>query len=237
MISEFMFIILGYFMGSIPVGLILGWIKGIDIRKHGSGNIGAANAFRILGKKLGITTMVLDMVKGAIAVLAARIYLCFGNYDGFGTSFSDWYYLDHGFLLACVAIMAVLGHSFPVWLKFKGGKSASVAAGVIFGINPIAFVILYGVWILALVKTRYTSLSNLISALTAPPLYWFFAGEKFFHNQSWWAAIVGVILVLFVTWRHKENIKRLFAGTERKLGQKEKIEEKSEDTKEVIATE
>jgi len=224
MLYELLLLLFSYLCGSIPVGYLIGkFFYNVDIRKHGSGNIGAANAFRLLGKKAGIGTMIGDMLKGAIATFTTRIYLWCGNYNGFGTYQSNNIILDSGFLLAMSALMAIIGHSYPVWLKFKGGKSASVGAGALLGINPIAFTICFGVWVIALIISRYTSLSNLITALTAPPLYWYFAGDRFFNNQSLWALYVSLVIVVFIYLRHHENIKRLIQGNERKFGQKEKL--------------
>lgn len=223
MILEILLLIFSYLCGSIPVGYLIGIIfYGIDIRKHGSGNIGAANAFRILGKKAGIFTMLGDIFKGAIAVFSCRLYLWFGSYDAFGTS--SWSFsFDQGFFLAMSGFMAVIGHSYPVWFRFKGGKSASVSAGGLLAINPIAFAVTFILWLIILAKTRYTSLSNIIVAWLLPPFYWFFAGPKFFNNNSLWALIIGFVIVMVVYWRHRENIKRLIQGNERKFGQKEQI--------------
>jgi glycerol-3-phosphate acyltransferase PlsY len=225
---EILLVILGYFMGSIPVAYIIGKIGyGIDIRDYGSGNMGTANVLRTLGRKAGLLTLVFDMLKGAIAILCARFYLWFGNYQGF-TTFNETsvfpQVLDEGFFLALVAFMAIFGHSYPVWLKFKGGKSAAVGAGALLGVNPIAFVILIGIWFPLLKYTKYMSLSNLLVALLSPPMYWFFAGNLWFHNKSLWGLILGFIMVAFVYWRHRANIKRLITGTERKMGEKVEVE-------------
>jgi len=224
MLYELLILLFSYFCGSIPVGYLIGkFFYGIDIRKHGSGNIGAANAFRLLGKKAGIATMVGDMLKGTFGTLVTRFYLWYGNYDGFGTYQNSNITLDSGFLLALSALMAIIGHSYPIWLKFKGGKSASVGAGALLGINPIAFVVCFSTWVIILIITRYTSLSNLITALVIPPLYWYFAGDKFFNNRSLWALYISFAVIVFIYWRHRENIKRLLEGNERKFGQKEDI--------------
>ncbi|MHA1407646.1 MAG: glycerol-3-phosphate acyltransferase, partial [Candidatus Heimdallarchaeaceae archaeon] len=122
----------------------------------------------------------------------------------------------------------IIGHSFPVWLKFKGGKSAAVGAGALLGVNPVAFAIVIFIWFPLLKFTRYMSLSNLLVALISPPLYWFFGGNKWFNNNSLWALIIAFIMVVFVYWRHKANIKRLITGTERKMGEKVEIEKEEQ---------
>ena len=226
-VFEILLVLLGYFCGSIPVAYLIGKLRfGIDIREHGSGNMGTANVLRTLGKKAGIATLVLDMLKGTIAVLCARFYLWFGNYDYFGTDSTSGFplTLDEGFFLALVALMTVIGHSLPVWLKFRGGKSAAVGSGAILGINPIAWVIIMIIWFFLLKYTKLMSLSNLTVTLLAIPSYWYFGGNSFFGNNSLWALIVSTVMVSFIFWRHRENIKRLLTGTERKMGQKVDIE-------------
>jgi glycerol-3-phosphate acyltransferase PlsY len=231
LLYEILLLVGGYLFGSIPFAYIVGKVtRGIDIRDYGSGNMGATNVMRTLGKKLGYLTMALDMLKGAIPVFLARIYLWFGNYSGFGTIANGTEfprYLDEGFLLAGVAFMAVVGHALPVWVKFKGGKSAAVGAGALLGINPIAYVAILIIWFPLLKLTKIMSLSNLLMALISPLLYWLFAGNDWFFNGSLWALIVASIMVVFVFWRHKANIKRLLTGTERKMG--EKVEIKTEE--------
>ncbi|MEE9411329.1 MAG: glycerol-3-phosphate 1-O-acyltransferase PlsY [Candidatus Heimdallarchaeota archaeon] len=223
---EILLVIIGYLFGSIPVAYLIGKIwYGIDIREHGSGNMGTANVLRVLGKKAGLITLAFDMLKGALALLCVRFYLWFGNYRGFETIRSETVFLEEGFLLALVAFMTILGHSYPVWLKFKGGKSAAVGAGALLGVNPIAFAIVMVVWFPLLKFTKLMSLSNLIVAWFSPPLYWFFAGTKWFDNRSWWAFGLSFIMIAFVYWRHRANIKRLIAGEERKMGEKADIKE------------
>ena len=223
-VYQVLLILLGYFCGSIPVAYLIGKIgHGIDIREHGSGNMGTANVLRTLGKKAGLMTMALDMLKGTLAVICARFYLWFGNYDGFGTFNGDNSFpqtLDEGFFLALVAFMTIIGHSYPVWLKFRGGKSAAVGAGALLGINPLPWLGIMIVWFILLKTTKLMSLSNLTVSLLSIPAYWYFAGNSFFNNQSLWALIMSSIMVVFVFWRHKANIKRLLTGTERKMGQK-----------------
>ncbi|MCG3259868.1 MAG: glycerol-3-phosphate 1-O-acyltransferase PlsY [Candidatus Heimdallarchaeota archaeon] len=229
---EILLVVAGYLFGSIPFAYIVGKVgRGIDIRDYGSGNMGATNVMRALGKKAGFLTMGLDMIKGTIPVLLARLYIWLGNYSGFGTKSggTDFpKFLDEGFLLTLVALMAVVGHALPVWVKFKGGKSAAVGSGAILGINPIAFVIIILAWIPLLKFTKIMSLSNLIMALVAPVIYWIFAGTDWFFNGSLWALIVACIMIVFVFWRHKANIKRLLTGTERKMGEKVELEPESE---------
>ncbi len=222
MLIEMVFILIGYLCGSIPVGFFLvRALKGFDVREHGSGNIGAANVGRILGKKGFIITMLLDMLKGVIAVLIARCYVWFSSniiFSELESSLNES--LRLGLFLGSVAASAMIGHSFPVWLKFRGGKAASVAAGVSLVLHPFTFIIIMSVWGIVLKKTKYTSLANIISGSTSIITYWFFVGTDFWYNENWIAVIIAIIMFLLIIWRHKDNIKRLREGTERKLGQK-----------------
>ncbi len=223
MLIELVFILLGYLFGSIPVGYLIGKLGyNIDIRKYGSGNIGMANVMRTCGKRAGISTMLLDMLKGAIPIISARVYYWFGNYKGLG-KVGKVDFSDIGILLAFIAFFAILGHSHPIWLKFKGGKSAAVGAGALLGINPLGFLTVLIIWLVVLKITRYTSLSNLVAGLFYPLLFWLFAGDKPFYNSNWTAAVVGLISFLFIVWRHRENISRLIKGIERKIGEKENL--------------
>ena len=145
---EILLILLGYLCGSIPFGYIVGKVaKGIDIRDYGSGNMGATNVMRTVSNKAGYLVMGLDMLKGAIAVFCARIYLWTFGYSGLGTNPDAGFpNLDEGFFLTFIALMTVVGHALPVWVKFKGGKSAAVGSGAILGINPMAWVVLMLIW-------------------------------------------------------------------------------------------
>ena len=231
-VYEILLVFVGYLFGSIPVGYIIGKVsKGIDIRDYGSGNMGATNVMRTVSNKAGYLTMGLDMLKGATAVFLARIYLWFGNYSGFGTDSEAGfpYYLDAGFFLTLVAFMTVVGHALPVWVKFKGGKSAAVGSGALLGVNPIAWAIIMILWFPLLKFTKIMSLSNLILAFISPVFYWLFAGNEgwFYNGPNLWAVIISCIMVVFVFWRHRANIKRLLTGTERKMGEKVEVPEQS----------
>uniref|UniRef100_UPI00356A8827 glycerol-3-phosphate 1-O-acyltransferase PlsY n=1 Tax=Pontiella sp. TaxID=2837462 RepID=UPI00356A8827 len=140
--------IIAYLFGAIPFGLLVAKSRGVDIREQGSGNIGATNVFRVLGKGLGIFTFVLDALKGFIP---AFVFPMIGNLDG-----------DYGVLFGLVAI---LGHSFPVYLKFKGGKGVATSAGMLLGVAPAAVGIGFLVWIICLLLSRIVSLASILAAL------------------------------------------------------------------------
>jgi glycerol-3-phosphate acyltransferase PlsY len=186
--------ILGYLFGSIPFGLILTRFAGTqDLRSIGSGSIGTTNVLRTGRKDLAAATLIGDMLKGTIAVIIAGY---FGGPDA----------------AMLAALGAFLGHLFPVWLGFKGGKGVAVYIGVLLGLLWPAALLFCLIWIAVAVFTRYSSLSALIASLVTPVLLWWF-------GQLALAALFAV-LTLLVFYAHRENIKRLLAGTEGKIGQK-----------------
>ena len=186
--------ILGYLLGSIPFGLILTRLAGTqDLRSIGSGSIGTTNVLRTGRKDLAAATLIGDMLKGTIAVIIAGY---FGGPDA----------------AMVAALGAFLGHLFPVWLKFRGGKGVAVYIGVLLGLLWPAALLFCLIWLAVAVITRYSSLSALIASLVTPVLLWWF-------GQLALAALFAV-LTLLVFFVHRENIKRLLAGTEGKIGQK-----------------
>ncbi|HWI65711.1 MAG TPA: glycerol-3-phosphate 1-O-acyltransferase PlsY [Symbiobacteriaceae bacterium] len=189
--------IIGYLLGSIPVGFLVAKSKGVDIRKYGSGATGGTNVLRTLGVVPALATGLTDLLKGLV-----------GAYIG-GRLGGDWGYAVGGFF-------AVVGHSYPVWLKFKGGKSVATSAGSMILLYPLAFLAGLAAAIAAIVPTRYVSLGSLIGALVYPGIIIFTPGAPQAHK----ALALGAALVVYI--RHWENIKRIAAGTENKLGQKAK---------------
>jgi glycerol-3-phosphate acyltransferase PlsY len=186
--------ILGYLFGSIPFGLILTKLAGTqDLRSIGSGNIGATNVLRTGHKGLAAATLVLDALKGTAAVIIA------GYYGG-----------PNAAMLA--GLGAVLGHLFPVWLKFKGGKGVAVYIGVLVGLFWPAAVVFCVLWLATAFTTRYSSLSALVAAFITPIFLWWFGHPAL--------ASLFAVLTLLLFYMHRENIKRLQAGTEGKIGEK-----------------
>lgn len=210
----------GYLCGSVSFALILGRLQGVDIRKVGSGNVGATNVGRVLGKKWGIFCFLLDVLKGAGPTLAAGIALGYvGNGGGVGerglSSAQSWQWL-------AVGAAAMMGHIFPVWLKFKGGKGVATGFGVLLGVWPyLTAAGLSGLvlWILMAGMFRYVGLASVVAAMSLPGFLWFWAviGE---HNV---AALLPFFVVtssmgLMVLIRHRGNLARTWRGTEPKLG-------------------
>lgn len=187
----------GYLLGSIPFGLTLSYLFGYgDIRKIGSGNIGATNVLRTGNKLLAFITLILDSGKGAAAVLIVDY---FSSYDA-----------------AMVAgIAAIIGHMFPVWLKFKGGKGVATTLGTLIALAPVAGIAVCLVWLFTALVFRYSSLAALIALLAAP-----FAAH-IIYDDSKLAGISSFIAVL-VWIKHRANIKRLVKGEEPKIGKKKK---------------
>jgi len=183
---------LAYFVGSIPFGLILTGIAGLgDVRRIGSGNIGATNVLRTGRKGLAAATLLLDAGKGALAVAVAR---------GFGSEFA-----------AVAALAAVLGHLFPVWLRFKGGKGVATSAGVLLAYNPPVALATIATWLVMALLFRYSSLAALTAAVLAPLWAWLFGPRATLQ-----IAVVGVTALLVVV-RHAGNIDRLTRGDESKI--------------------
>nr|WP_183368069.1 glycerol-3-phosphate 1-O-acyltransferase PlsY [Gellertiella hungarica] len=185
---------LGYILGSIPFGLLLTRAAGMgDIRSIGSGNIGATNVLRTGNKKLAAATLLLDALKGTIAVLLARAL--------FG---------EGGAIVAGVA--AFLGHLFPVWLGFKGGKGVATYLGVLLGLMPVMVLVFAFVWLSMAKLSRYSSLSALTATLVIPVVLWILGRPEM--------ALAMALLTIITWWKHKPNIERLILGTESRIGDK-----------------
>jgi acyl phosphate:glycerol-3-phosphate acyltransferase len=196
---EFVFIIIGYLIGSIPFGLVLSKMAGYgDIRSIGSGNIGATNVLRTGNKKLALATLLLDGGKGAIAVLIAK------QLGG-----------DNEALLA--GLFSVIGHMFPIWLKFKGGKGVATTIGMILALAPLAGVTTSVVWLFMAFGFRYSSLSALVAVLSSP------LAAYLIYDDTALSALCGLITLL-IWFKHRANIRRLIEGKEPKIGKKREEE-------------
>lgn len=195
-------LVLGYFLGAIPIGIFAGRaFAGIDPREAGSRNIGFTNVLRVAGKAAGIVTLIGDMGKGALAVYLARVLL--------GPSAND--------LILAAGAAAILGHMFPVFLRFKGGKGVATALGVLLAAEPPIGGCLVVVWLTSAAIWRISSLAALIAFGSLPLWVWLF------HPTAPMAALVTGIIILIV-YRHRENINRLKAGTEPKFGKRTSVQ-------------
>lgn len=189
-------LLMGYLIGSIPWGYLLARLwKGIDIRQHGSGNIGATNIWRTLGPGPGIIVLLLDMAKGVAAVLLAKHFLGGANIE----------------LVA--AIGALLGHGYPAFLKFKGGKIIATGAGTIFALSPISGLIGLVLFIGSVVITRYVSVGSMMAAVSVPVSFYLLGMEMPY-------LLFGGVVASFALYKHRANIKRIISGTEFRFGEK-----------------
>ena len=192
-----------YLVGAIPFGLLIGRLNGVDIRTVGSKNIGATNVFRSVGKGWGVLTFVLDAAKGLVPALVFPLL---------GTAAQPALPgLANYFGLLC-GVAAILGHSFPVYLQFKGGKGVATSAGVLLGVAPAAVGISVLGWLVMFVTTRYVSVASIVAALLVPTAGWWL-----YRAQGLVLPIVLTLLSLLVVFRHKANIQRLLAGTEHRF--------------------
>jgi len=191
-LKEIMIIIAAYLLGSIPTGLLLGKAFGIDIRATGSGNIGATNVYRTLGKKVGIMTLAGDCLKGLIPVMAVKLM---GGSDG---------------LVALTGLSAFLGHVYTVFLGFKGGKGVATALGVFLAVSPVSVLCSLVLFLLVVWKWRYVSLASISAAVLFPVVV------TLTEHRSYYT-IMAIIISSIIIQKHKENIERLKAGTERKF--------------------
>jgi glycerol-3-phosphate acyltransferase PlsY len=196
--------LVAYLLGSIPTGFLVAKARGVDIRRVGSGNIGATNVFRILGKPAGVFVLLADALKGAVAVAATAWFFC------------RWFHATPDAKEACeiiAALCAILGHNYTIWLYFKGGKGIATSAGVLAALVPEALLIILTIWIIVVGLTRYVSLGSIAASFTLPFASWLT------HKSPTIIAITGAMGVLAI-YKHKANIKRLVNGTESRINLK-----------------
>jgi len=196
--------IIGYLMGSFPTAYLVGkLIRGIDIREHGSGNVGATNTLRVLGTGWGILVLVIDIAKGYGAMLVAwKLFTFMGI-------------VSPSFGLLMVALSAILGHVFTCFLNFKGGRGVATAAGVFLFLMPIQLLLALGVFIITVAITRYVSLGSIIAAIS---LFLFELWTNLINNFASWQFLIAVIaVVVFIIVKHKPNMQRLAEGTENQI--------------------
>jgi glycerol-3-phosphate acyltransferase PlsY len=189
-------VLLGYGLGSLPAGyLVANWLKGIDLRRVGSGNVGAANVYRTTGLAIALLVIGVDVAKGAgSVVLAARV-------------------TTGPVVPVAAGVAAIVGHVYPVWLRFQGGKGVATACGVFWLLAPLATALAAGIFVGVVWMTRYVSLGSLIATAVLPPLAWI--------TREPAPVLAGsIVAALLIIQRHRGNITRLQEGTERRLGQK-----------------
>ena len=193
MLLEVLLVLIGYVLGSVPTGFLVGRAFGVDVRKVGSGNIGTANVLRAAGKWAAALTLLGDMLKGLIPVVLARVFV------------------ENAWVIAAVALGAVLGHCWPVFLRFRGGKAVATGCGTTIALAPAVGLSLFAFWWAVVLLSRYTSLGAISVMVVSPFVFWL-TGQPLPYVLY---TVVGGALVL---WRHRENARALLAGTERKVG-------------------
>tara|TARA_Y100001970_G_C14236411_1_gene862080 strand:- start:504 stop:1148 length:645 start_codon:yes stop_codon:yes gene_type:complete len=200
----FLFLFLSYLIGSISGSIFLGKIKGIDIRKLGSGNAGGTNAFRTVGALFAIGVVFIDIIKGYIAVK----YIPLLNFN-----FLQNVIIDNEIILIICGVGSVLGHVYPIYHGFKGGKGAGTLVGVLAAIYPQAIIICIGIWLLILVLTGYVGLSTIMSSLSFPIYYIFYLNNNYFTPLGFFS----IIIPIFIIFTHRSNILRMLTGQENRF--------------------
>lgn len=198
--QEYWPVLVAYIVGATPFGFLAGKMKGIDIRQHGSGNIGATNVLRVLGKPVGITVLVLDVMKGLVPVIVAKLVS------------------DSSLVHIATAMAAILGHNYTFWLGFKGGKGIATTGGAILPIMPWALIAAVLGWIIVLKISRYVSLASIAAALIIPLTL---VVENLITGTWEWNIFgFGMFVCLLAIWKHRSNIGRLIRGEENRFAKK-----------------
>jgi len=196
MLIEIGLIIIAYLLGTFSASIIVCRLMGLpDPRTHGSGNPGSTNVLRTGNKKAALFTLFLDVFKGSLAVLIAKILT------------------DSPAVLASVTVAVLLGHSYPIFLKFKGGKGVATALGGLLVLSWQTGLAVLAIWLLMVFIFRYSSLASIIGAISLPSFLLWFSREKYY-------IVMGFVIGSLVIWRHRQNIRRLLQGEETKIGQK-----------------
>lgn len=198
--------VLAYLVGAIPFGMLIARAKGVDIRKVGSGNIGATNVFRSVSKTLGVLTFIADALKGWVPAWIFPIVVA----NLFGTT------CPAGLGLAYAAL-AIMGHTWPVYIGFKGGKGVATSAGALIGIAPVETGVGLLCWVVVFAVSRYVSLASIVAVVTVAVFAWMRD-----RGQGLGLPVALTALALLIVWRHKGNIQRLLNGTEHRFSKKKK---------------
>lgn len=200
--------LISYLIGSFPTGYLAGRIAGVDVRTLGSGNVGATNVVRVLGKRFGYPVFLIDFMKGFGAATLSTVI-------------SKFIYTDEEFAQFCAAIagvFCVIGHAYPLWLRFKGGKGVATLIGALFGLTPLAALVVCAVWIITFEIGRYVSLASIAAALALPITVGAISFLKQPHKPLLFYFSVG--LAAMVILRHRSNLSRLLRGTEPRFHRK-----------------
>ncbi len=204
MLTLLVIIVVSYLVGSFPTSIIFGKVfKGIDIRDYGSGNAGGTNAFRVMGWKIGLSVMIIDVTKGLIAtVLVSQIRV-------------DSVSLAPVYLQIIAGFSAVIGHIWTIFAGFRGGKGVGTAAGMLIGLYPIAFIFVFVIFLLVLLTTRYVSLSSMTAASSLPFILLIL--DKLGRPYKPQLMVLSIVIALLIIFTHRSNIRRLLAGNENRV--------------------
>ena len=202
--------VVGYLMGSIPFGYLIGRANGVDLREHGSGNIGATNASRVLGRKFFYIVFLLDFAKGCAPVLLAYLFSELARTHQLGD-------VALGDIMLSAAVGACVGHVFPLYLRFKGGKAVATGLGVLTALLPLAGLMCLGVFVLVLLVSRYVSLASITASLAAPGAFLLEYSDDVTNAPILGRFILVTVLVAMIIVRHRSNIRRLIEGTESRI--------------------
>ena len=200
----YLLLAIAYLLGSFPTGYLVGRLAGIDIRELGSGSTGATNVWRNVGKLAGISVFVVDFAKGAIAIYMMQQANWLITNFGLTTNIAI---NDLSLFVIGAGMLALIGHSRPVWLGFKGGKSVATGVGILFMLNWLVAIAAFSVWLATMAIWRTVSISSIVAAATAPVLMWTLQGNIIYSSF----VTVGC---MFVIWLHRSNIERILNGTE-----------------------
>ncbi len=196
-----------YLVGSVPTGYLIGQARGLDIRQHGSGNIGATNVWRVMGRNWGLLAFACDFLKGFLFLFLVRTLIFSGGHS--------W---TAALLLVGCGLAAIIGHNYTPWLGFKGGKGIATSAGVLAALMPPVLGVAWGLWFILIFLTRTVSIGSILAAAVLPPAAaYFYPGQWIYFGL---ATLAGALAI----WRHRSNVQRILTGTEPRIEFKSKKE-------------
>ena len=226
--------LIAFLAGSIPFGLLIAKTKGVNIREHGSGNIGATIVLRVIGKPYGIGCLILDFLKGFLpSLLAINVYVIAGknpqfimdNLNGMANTFPAVDAWKAQTLVIIVGLAAIMGHNYSPWIGFKGGKGIATSGGVLVALMPVGVVVLLAIWLLFFVTSRYVSVASIGTAIMVPVVTLYGSYRHGYLSDGTWNKplfVFSIVVALLAVWRHRPNIKSLMNGTEYKFSKKKK---------------
>ena len=224
--------LIAFLVGSIPFGLLIAKAKGINIREHGSGNIGATNVLRVVGKKYGISCLLLDLLKGLLpTILAVSIFQIAGKSPQLAIDalqpYAQVFSGENAWQAQCLIILtglaAIMGHNYSPWIGFKGGKGIATSAGVLIALMPVGVLVLIAIWALLFFTTKYVSVASIGAALSVPLVALYESYRHGYLQDGTWnkpLLAFSILIAILATWRHRSNITNLRNGTEHKFGKK-----------------